>query len=101
MKISIVDFSTKKSFSVFLLLIALFPFQPVPSQAQLARNPVIFADVPDMSMIRVGNSYWIPIGSELKMEYSMPHFMGYRFGLFNYSTKKPGGYVDFDWFRVE
>jgi beta-xylosidase len=43
---------------------------------------------------------WIVIGSRLKMEYSMPHFMGYRFGLFNYSTKNPGGYVDFDWFRL-
>jgi beta-xylosidase len=43
---------------------------------------------------------WKPIGTELKMEYSMPHFMGYRFGLFNYSTQNPGGYVDFDWFRI-
>jgi beta-xylosidase len=43
---------------------------------------------------------WLPIGSQLKMEYSMPHFMGYRFGLFNYSTKTPGGYVDFDYFRI-
>jgi beta-xylosidase len=43
---------------------------------------------------------WTPIGSELKMEYSMPHFMGYRFGLFNYATKTPGGYVDFDYFHI-
>ncbi len=43
---------------------------------------------------------WLPIGSQLKMEYSMPHFMGYRFGLFNYSAKTPGGYVDFDYFRI-
>jgi len=43
---------------------------------------------------------WVPIGSQLKMEYSMPHFMGYRFGLFNYSTKIPGGFVDFDWFHI-
>ena len=43
---------------------------------------------------------WISIGSQLKMEYSMPHFMGYRFGLFNYSTKMPGGSVDFDWFHL-
>ena len=43
---------------------------------------------------------WTPIGSQLKMEYSMPHFMGYRFGLFNYATETPGGYVDFDWFRI-
>jgi len=43
---------------------------------------------------------WKPIGNQLKMEYSMPHFMGYRFGLFNYATVTPGGYVDFDWFRI-
>jgi beta-xylosidase len=43
---------------------------------------------------------WISIGSQLKMEYSMPHFMGYRFGLFNYSTKITGGSVDFDWFHI-
>jgi beta-xylosidase len=44
---------------------------------------------------------WFPIGTQLKMEYSMPHFMGYRFGLFNYASKTPGGFVDFDWFRVK
>lgn len=44
---------------------------------------------------------WIKIGSQLKMAYTIPHFMGYRFGLFNYATKSPGGYVDFDWFRIE
>jgi len=43
---------------------------------------------------------WTPIGSQLKMEYSMPHFMGYRFGLFNFATRTTGGYVDFDWFRI-
>lgn len=43
---------------------------------------------------------WKTIGTRLNMEYSMPHFMGYRFGLFNYATKNQGGYADFDWFRV-
>lgn len=38
---------------------------------------------------------WTKIGSQLKMAYTLPHFMGYRFGLFNYATKTPGGYVDF------
>jgi beta-xylosidase len=28
-------------------------------QAQKAQNPVIFADVPDMSMIRVGDTYYM------------------------------------------
>jgi len=43
---------------------------------------------------------WTPIGSQLKMEYTLTHFMGYRFGLFNYSTMNPGGYVDFDFFHI-
>ncbi|WP_426484955.1 glycoside hydrolase family 43 protein [Flavobacterium sp. 2] len=43
---------------------------------------------------------WNPIGETLKMKYTLPHFMGYRFGLFNYATKNIGGYVDFDWFRI-
>ncbi|MDP4292559.1 MAG: glycoside hydrolase 43 family protein [Bacteroidota bacterium] len=43
---------------------------------------------------------WIPIGTRLKMEYSMPHFMGYRFGLFNYATMTTGGFVDFDYFHI-
>lgn len=44
---------------------------------------------------------WTKIGSELKMQYTLPHFMGYRFGLFNYATKTPGGFVDFDYFHIE
>jgi beta-xylosidase len=43
---------------------------------------------------------WTKIGSQLKMEYTLPHFMGYRFGLFNYATKSVGGYVDFDYFQI-
>lgn len=43
---------------------------------------------------------WMPIGEPLKMPYTLPHFMGYRFGLFNYATKEIGGYVDFNWFRI-
>ncbi|HPB06373.1 MAG TPA: glycoside hydrolase 43 family protein [Prolixibacteraceae bacterium] len=44
---------------------------------------------------------WKQIGGELKMEYTlMEHFMGYRFGLFNYATKNIGGYADFDYFRI-
>jgi beta-xylosidase len=44
---------------------------------------------------------WNAIGSELKMNYTLPHFMGYRFGLFNYATREAGGYADFDYFRVK
>ncbi len=44
---------------------------------------------------------WSKIGANLKMSYTLPHFMGYRFGLFNYATKNAGGYVDFDYFRIK
>ncbi|GAA0542801.1 glycoside hydrolase family 43 protein [Chitinophaga japonensis] len=43
---------------------------------------------------------WTPVGATLQMAYTLPHFMGYRFGLFNYATKAPGGYVDVDFYRV-
>lgn len=43
---------------------------------------------------------WTKIGSQLKMVYTLPHFMGYRFGLFNYATKTPDGFVDFDYFHI-
>jgi beta-xylosidase len=43
---------------------------------------------------------WMPIGTQLKMTYTLPHFMGYRFALFNYATKNTGGVADFDYFHI-
>jgi len=43
---------------------------------------------------------WTRIGTQLKMTYTLPHFMGYRFTLFNYATKETGGYADFDYFHI-
>lgn len=43
---------------------------------------------------------WKRIGDTINMPYTLPHFMGYRFGLFNYATKQVGGYVDFDYFHI-
>jgi len=43
---------------------------------------------------------WTAIGGSLKMTYSLAHFMGYRFGLFNYATRTPGGFADFDCFHI-
>ncbi|UTF60287.1 glycoside hydrolase 43 family protein [Gilvimarinus sp. DA14] len=44
---------------------------------------------------------WKAIGTELKMKYTLPHFMGYRFALFNYATQTPGGRADFDFYRLQ
>lgn len=43
---------------------------------------------------------WQPLGTQLKMAYTIPQFIGYRFALFNYATKITGGYADFDYFRI-
>jgi beta-xylosidase len=43
---------------------------------------------------------WQGIGNALKMTYTLPHFMGYRFALFNFATSTTGGVVDFDYFRI-
>jgi beta-xylosidase len=43
---------------------------------------------------------WRAIGRPLQMAYTLPHFMGYRFALFNFATETPGGFVDFDYFRI-
>ncbi|MCA9241886.1 MAG: glycoside hydrolase 43 family protein, partial [Planctomycetales bacterium] len=43
---------------------------------------------------------WATIGEPLRMRYTLPHFMGYRFGLFNFSSEQPGGFVDFDYYRI-
>jgi beta-xylosidase len=43
---------------------------------------------------------WTPVGGPLKMAYTLPHFMGYRFSLFNYATERTGGYADFDYFHI-
>lgn len=44
---------------------------------------------------------WKLVGKPLKMTYTLPHFMGYRFGLFNFATKISGGSADFDFFHID
>lgn len=75
----------------------------------LSRNRVYFkAECDFRGRTDIGYFYyslngkeWKPLGSPLKMEYTLPHFMGYRFALFNYAAKEIGGYADFDYFRIE
>ncbi|TDB67581.1 glycoside hydrolase family 43 protein [Arundinibacter roseus] len=46
------------------------------------------------------NKTWHAIGAPMKMPYTLPHFMGYRFGLFAFATKETGGNADFDFFHL-
>jgi len=43
---------------------------------------------------------WKSIGNSVKMSYTIPHFMGYRFALFNYAQNEIGGFADFDYFHI-
>lgn len=56
-------------------------------------------DVADFFYSLNGNT-WTPVGTPLKMAYTIPQFIGYRFALFNYATKVTGGFADFDYFRI-
>ena len=47
------------------------------------------------------NKLFVPLGDELQMRFNLKIFTGNKFCIFNYATKREGGYVDFDWFRVD
>jgi beta-xylosidase len=61
-------------------------FQPAPEVARFSYS--------------LDGKSWTPIGRPSGLRYTVPHFMGYRFALFYYSTKTAGGRVDFDYFRI-
>jgi beta-xylosidase len=61
-------------------------FQPAPEVARFSYS--------------LDGQSWTPIGRPSHLSYTAPHFMGYRFALFFYSTKTAGGRVDFDYYRI-
>jgi beta-xylosidase len=61
-------------------------FQPAPEVARFSYS--------------LDGRSWTPIGRPSRLSYTVPHFMGYRFALFFYSTKTAGGRVDFDYYRI-
>lgn len=62
-----------------------------------------FHDLHDMATFfySLDGKAWTRVEARLKMAYTLPHFMGYRFGLFNYATQTAGGFADFDFFRID
>ncbi len=61
-----------------------------------------FAPAPELARFSysLDGKSWTPIGRPSALKYTVPHFMGYRFALFYYSTKTAGGRVDFDYYRI-
>jgi len=62
-----------------------------------------FKDMVDTAyfFFSLDGNIWKSIGKPHRLRYDLVHFMGCRFGLFNYATHSEGGYVDFDFFRID
>ena len=75
---------------------------PVEAETVHLRTEADFRDQRDRATFSysLDGETWTPIGDALQMEYTLEHFMGYRFALFSYATETPGGVADFDHFRL-
>lgn len=47
------------------------------------------------------NETYTQLGDEIHMRFDLRIFTGNKYCLFNYGTKKLGGYVDLDWFKMQ
>lgn len=75
---------------------------PIENQAVYFKASCDFENKIDESefFFSLNGDDWILIGSKLHMKYTLPHFMGFRYGLFYYATQSIGGHADFDFFRI-
>ncbi|NVK55476.1 MAG: glycosyl hydrolase 43 family protein [Alteromonadaceae bacterium] len=74
---------------------------PVTQEHVFLRVDTDFTSDTALFYYSLDGQQWHKIGEPLPMLYTFTkHFMGYRYGLFNYATKDAGGYVDFDYFRI-
>ena len=75
---------------------------PLPGKTVHLKIECEFAPAPEVARFSysLDGKSWTPIGRPSALKYTVPHFMGYRFALFYYSTKTAGGSVDFDYFRI-
>jgi beta-xylosidase len=77
------------------------------ASAPMEGNTVFLRTVASNSTGKASFSYsfdkqeFTPLGNELFMRFNLTVFTGNKFCLFNYATAEPGGYVDFDWFRIQ
>lgn len=77
--------------------------QPVNQDKVYLKIAFDFKDLTDEAYFyySLDGEKWNEIGDPLQMQYTLDHFMGYRFALFNYATKHTGGFADFDYFRIK
>jgi beta-xylosidase len=75
---------------------------PLKQQTVFFKAECNFTDKKDLAdfFYSLDGKTWLPIGTPLTIAYTIPQFIGYRFALFNYGTKKTGGFADFDYFKI-
>ena len=63
----------------------------------------IYVDIktPIMHKCLIDGYTWKQLGGETTLIYTLKHFTGYRFAIFNYATKETGGYIDVDYFKYQ
>ena len=75
---------------------------PLDAKVIHLRADCEFAPSPELARFSysLDGDTWTAIGRPSPMAYTLPHFMGYRFALFCYATREPGGHADFDYYRI-
>ncbi len=75
---------------------------PITQSTVYLKAECNFTDKKDIAFFfySLDGKQWMPLGNQLKMAYTIPQFIGYRFALFNYATKITGGSADFDFFHI-
>jgi beta-xylosidase len=75
---------------------------PLPGKTVHLKVECEFQPAPEVARFSYSfdGKSWTPIGRPSHLSYTFPHFMGYRYALFFYSTKTAGGRVDFDYYRI-
>jgi beta-xylosidase len=75
---------------------------PLSQNTVFLKAECVFMDKKDIAnfFFSLDGTNWLALGNPLKMAYTIPQFIGYRFALFNYATKETGGFADFDYFHI-
>lgn len=101
---------TRENGKKYIVTVSAESGKPVETQRiPLLQNRIYFKIACDFTDLKdtatffysLDGKSWRTAGTSLKMAYTLPHFMGYRFGLFNYASKEIGGFADFDFFHIE
>ena len=76
--------------------------KPIDADVVHLKAECDFRDQTDKAMFSYSTDgeTWTRLGEPVQLRYDLRHFMGARFGLFNFATTEPGGHADFGLFDI-